>query len=148
MSRSASGSTTMWFLAPPRACTRLPCVAAVSYTCRATGVDPTKLTAATPGCASKASTVSRSPCTTLKTPAGKPASAHCSASQTDALGSFSLGFSTTVLPQAIATGKNHIGTIAGKLNGEMTAATPTGWRRGEGAAPPGGAGGEAPPHRG
>src|SRR5947209_1459832 len=24
-SRSASGSTTMWFLAPPRACTRLPC---------------------------------------------------------------------------------------------------------------------------
>ena len=23
-SRSASGSTTMWFLAPPRACTRLP----------------------------------------------------------------------------------------------------------------------------
>ena len=24
-SRSASGSTTMWFLAPPSACTRLPC---------------------------------------------------------------------------------------------------------------------------
>ena len=24
-SRSASGSTTMWFLAPPRACTRFPC---------------------------------------------------------------------------------------------------------------------------
>ncbi|CFN69873.1 Uncharacterised protein [Bordetella pertussis] len=23
-SRSASGMTTMWFLAPPRACTRLP----------------------------------------------------------------------------------------------------------------------------
>ena len=29
-SRSASGSTTMWFLAPPRAWTRLPCRVAVS----------------------------------------------------------------------------------------------------------------------
>ena len=31
-SRSASGRTTMWFFAPPSACTRLPCAAAVSYT--------------------------------------------------------------------------------------------------------------------
>jgi hypothetical protein len=29
-SRSASGSTTMWFLAPPSACTRLPCRVPVS----------------------------------------------------------------------------------------------------------------------
>ena len=29
-SRSASGSTTAWFFAPPSACTRLPCFAAVS----------------------------------------------------------------------------------------------------------------------
>ena len=29
-SMSASGSTTMWFLAPPSACTRLPCAVAVS----------------------------------------------------------------------------------------------------------------------
>jgi malonate-semialdehyde dehydrogenase (acetylating)/methylmalonate-semialdehyde dehydrogenase len=29
-SRSASGRTTMWFLAPPRACTRLPCWVPVS----------------------------------------------------------------------------------------------------------------------
>ncbi len=43
-------------------------------------------------------------------------------------GSFSLGFSTTVLPQAMAMGKNHIGTMAGKLNGVMTATTPSGWR--------------------
>ena len=39
----------------------------------------------------------------------------------DADGSFSLGLSTTVLPAAIASGKNHIGTMAGKLNGEMIA---------------------------
>ena len=28
--RSASGRTTMWFFAPPSACTRLPCRVAVS----------------------------------------------------------------------------------------------------------------------
>ena len=43
-------------------------------------------------------------------------------------GSFSDGFSTTVLPAAMAMGKNHIGTIAGKLNGEMMPTTPSGWR--------------------
>ena len=41
-------------------------------------------------------------------------------------GSFSLGFTTTVLPAAMAIGKNHIGTIAGKLNGEMIPTTPRG----------------------
>ena len=48
-----------------------------------------------------------------------------------ALGSFSLGLSTTVLPAAIAMGKNHIGTIAGKLKGEMIPTTPMGSRRSE-----------------
>src|SRR3954470_12766695 len=43
----------------------------------------------------------------------------------DADGSFSLGLSTTVLPQAIALGTNHSGTIAGKLNGEITPTTPS-----------------------
>ena len=51
---SASGSTTMWFFAPPSACTRLPAAAAVSYTCRAIGVEPTKLTARTSGCVEQA----------------------------------------------------------------------------------------------
>ncbi len=31
-SRSASGSTSMWFFAPPSACTLLPAAVAVSYT--------------------------------------------------------------------------------------------------------------------
>ena len=47
---------------------------------------------------------------------------------TDAVGSFSLGLSTTVLPAAMAMGKNHIGTMAGKLKGLMTATGPSGWR--------------------
>src|SRR5699024_7261305 len=62
------------------------------------------------------------------TPSGRPASANSSASQLAADGSFSEGLSTTVLPEAMATGKNHSGTMAGKLNGEMIADTPTGWR--------------------
>ena len=33
-----------------------------------------------------------------------------------------------MLPAAIAIGKNHIGTMAGKLNGEMMPTTPSGWR--------------------
>ena len=69
-----------------------------------------------------------SPCTTLNTPSGKPASAHIDASSIDADGSFSVGLSTKVLPAAIATGKNHMGTIAGKLNGEMMPTTPRGCR--------------------
>ena len=43
-------------------------------------------------------------------------------------GSFSLGLSTTVLPAAMAIGKNHIGTMAGKLKGLMMPTTPSGSR--------------------
>jgi allophanate hydrolase subunit 1 len=46
----------------------------------------------------------------------------------DTEGSFSLGFSTNVLPQARALANIHIGTIAGKLNGVIPATTPSGWR--------------------
>src|SRR3954470_15178529 len=92
------------------------------------GVEPTKLTARTSGCVSSRLTATASPWTTLKTPGGSPASAQHSARSSDADGSFSLGFSPTALPQAIATGANHSGTMAGKLNGVIRAHTPTGWR--------------------
>jgi hypothetical protein len=98
----------------------------VAYTYCAIGVDPTKLTDFTFGLVSSSSTAVLSPCSTLKTPAGRPASAHSAAIHSDADGSFSDGLRTTVLPVAIAMGKNHIGTIAGKLNGEMTPTTPSG----------------------
>ena len=127
-SRSASGSTTMWFFAPPRACTRLPLRVPVSYTYRAIGVEPTNDTALTSGCSSSRSTATLSPCTTLNTPAGRPACSHSRATSSDADGSFSLGLSTTALPAAMAMGTNHIGTITGKLKGEITAQTPTGCR--------------------
>src|SRR6476660_6869196 len=94
----------------------------------AMGVEPTNDTAATSGWVSNASTAVLSPCTTLNTPSGSPASAHSSATSMDALGSRSLGLSTNVLPVAMATGCIHIGTIAGKLNGVIPAHTPSGWR--------------------
>ncbi len=91
-------------------------------------MDPTKLTARTSGWVSSASTASLSPCTTLNTPSGSPASASSLASSSDADGSFSDGLSTKALPHAIATGNIHIGTMAGKLNGVIPATTPSGWR--------------------
>src|ERR671930_2767171 len=94
----------------------------------AIGVEPTKLTALTSGCSSSPSTATLSPWTTLNPPSGSPASAHSSASRIDADGSFSDGLSTNVLPQAIATGNIHIGTMAGKLNGVIPATTPSGCR--------------------
>ena len=94
----------------------------------AIGVDPTKLMASMRGSSSSASTASLSPWTTLNTPSGRPASLSSRASSTLVDGSFSLGFSTKVLPHASATGNIHIGTIAGKLNGVMPATTPSGWR--------------------
>ena len=127
-SRSASASTTAWFFAPPRACTRLPCAVAVAWTCCAIGVDPTNDTAATSGCVSSPSTATRSPCSTEKTPSGSPASFHSRASRSDDEGSRSDGLSTNALPVAMAIGAIHSGTIAGKLNGVMPATTPSGSR--------------------
>ena len=44
------------------------------------------------------------------------------------VGSFSLGFRMTALPQPRALGIIQSGTIAGKLNGVMPATTPSGRR--------------------
>ncbi len=95
----------------------------------ATGVEPTKLTAATDGCDSSTSTASLSPCTMLNTPAGSPASMSISPSksraQRDSLRRFQ---NERVATGDAAMGNIHIGTIDGKLNGVMPAQTPTGCR--------------------
>ena len=75
-----------------------------------------------------ASTASLSPWTTLNTPSGRPASFSHSASIIEAEGSFSDGFRMNALPQAMATGNIHIGTMVGKLKGVMPATTPSGAR--------------------
>src|SRR5450830_478615 len=93
----------------------------------AIGVEPTKLMACTRLSTSSASTASLSPLTTLSTPGGRPACSASSATSSALLGSRSDGLRTNVLPQAIAIGHIHNGTITGKLKGVMPAATPSGW---------------------
>src|SRR3954466_13977447 len=88
--------------------------------------EPTKLTAAIPGCCKIASTASLSPLTTLNTPGGSPASVNSSAMRTHGDGSRSDGFRIKVLPVASAIGNIHIGTITLKLNGVIPAQTPGG----------------------
>ena len=64
----------------------------------------------------------------LNTPAGSPASESNSPKRTADKGTFSDGLRTNVLPQVMATGNIHSGTIDGKLNGVMPTQTPTGCR--------------------
>ena len=66
------------------------------------------------------------PLRTVKTPSGTPASLRSSATNSEALGSFSDGLRMNVFPAAIAFGYIHIGTIAGKLKGVIPATTPSG----------------------
>src|ERR1035438_728828 len=94
----------------------------------ATGVEPTKLTALTSGWWSRASTLALSPWMRFRTPGGSPASWRSSMARVGVSGTFSEGLRTNVLPQAMAKGYIHRGTMAGKLKGVMPAQTPMGWR--------------------
>ena len=66
---------------------------------------------------------SLSPWTTLNTPSGSRPLQQLGQEQR-ADGSFSDGLRMNVLPQAMALGNIHIGTMAGKLNGVMPATRP------------------------
>src|SRR5262245_46443412 len=90
--------------------------------------EPTKPIALTRGSVSSVSTATLSPLTTLSTPAGSPAATSSSASRIGTDGSRSDGLRMKALPQASAGANFHIGIMAGKLNGVMPAATPSGWR--------------------
>src|SRR3546814_2201881 len=69
------------------------------------------------GWARSASTISLSPFTTVRMPAGKPASTNSSASMSGTEGARSEGFRMKALPAAMAGQNFHIGIMAGKLNG-------------------------------
>src|SRR3546814_8707421 len=73
----------------------------------AMGVEPTKLTACTRLSSRRVSTASLSPCTTLNTPSGRPASLSRRAISSDGEGSRSEGLSTKLLPQASARSEEH-----------------------------------------
>ncbi len=85
--------------------------------CFATGVEPTNEIALTLGWVRSASTHSRPPWTTLRTPLGRPAFSSSSTRRSAVSGTFSLGLRTNVFPQAIARGNIQSGTIGGKIEG-------------------------------
>src|SRR5437667_6096126 len=94
----------------------------------ATGLEPTNETATTRGSARSWSTTGFAPITTFSTPLGSPAWFSSSATRTELRGTFSEGFNTKVLPQAMAMGNIQVGTIRGKLKGVMPTHTPIGLR--------------------
>ena len=106
-----SGMMTKWFLPLPKACTRLLWATPWVRMCRATGLEPTKVMAATSGCSMIRSTDAGSPRTTLNTPSGRPARVNNSATRSKADGFRSLGLATTVFPQAIAIMLCNIGIM-------------------------------------
>src|ERR1043166_8218332 len=100
-------------------------------------VEPTNDTPWMSSCVQNDSTTSLPPLTRLTTPFGKPAfSMSWKILRCDS-GTCSDGFNTKVLPVATAYGRNHSGTIGGKLNGVMAANTPMGWRDDAGSMPAG-----------
>mmetsp|Transcript_17132 Transcript_17132/g.23531 ORF Transcript_17132/g.23531 Transcript_17132/m.23531 type:complete len:262 (-) Transcript_17132:144-929(-) len=128
VSRSQSGSATRWFLAPPSASTRLFSPRHRFASSSATGLDPTKVSARTPGWSASAAAASAVPCTIWKTPSGTPASRISAATRAMHMGTFSEGLRMTQLPATSAMGTVHMGTMMGKLKGTMHPTTPSGSR--------------------
>src|SRR5215813_6046073 len=102
---------------------------------RATALEPTNDTDFTRGSVSWRSTVSLAPCTRFNTPAGNPASYASSTRRTAVRGTLSDGFNTKVLPQAMAMGNIHNGTMKGKLKGVIPTQTPIGVRTDQPSTP-------------
>lgn len=91
-----------------------------------TSVEPVNATLSTSGCVANILPNDPGPVTTLKTPGGRPASAHISAkSKADSLVN-EAGFSTTVLPIANAGQTFQHKSISGKFQGTMPPTTPIG----------------------
>ena len=92
---------------------------------RATGVLPTKETAATPG-RPEARPRPRVAVDHVEHAVGHPGLVASSASSNEGEGSFSDGLRMNALPQAKALAIIHSGTMTGKLNGVIPATTPSG----------------------
>mmetsp|Transcript_8533 Transcript_8533/g.26568 ORF Transcript_8533/g.26568 Transcript_8533/m.26568 type:complete len:241 (-) Transcript_8533:460-1182(-) len=125
-SLSASGMMTPWFLAPRLACTRLPLALPRAWMCSPAALPPTKEMARIGSESQMKLTASWPPWMTLTTPAGTPASRASLASFMPVSGTRSDGFITMVLPHVMAIGNIQSGIMAGKLNGQMPAVTPSG----------------------
>ncbi len=83
----------------------------------------------TPGWETSAAPISSPmPCTTLKTPGGKPASSTRSASSEHERGDHSAGLRITVDPAASAGAVFHVDSMNGAFHGVITTAGPLGIR--------------------
>ncbi len=109
---SASSNTTTGALPPSSRWTRLRLFDAAPATSMPARTEPVTDTIAGVSCSTIPRPVSRSPQMTLNTPGGRN-SAAISASSTVVAGVVSLGFSTTVLPAAIAGANFHTAIIIG-----------------------------------
>src|SRR5581483_7701981 len=102
-SRSVSSNTSVGFLPPSSRLIVLNSGAAVRAISAPVLVPPVNETVGTFGCATSAAPAfAPYPCTTLNTPAGRPASRHSSVSRWAVVGVNSDGLATTVLPVARA----------------------------------------------
>ena len=128
-STSASSMTRIAFLPPISRCRRLNVGAQAFEMLRPTSVEPVYETTLTSGCWTSGSPTSPpEPMTTLKTPAGRPASSKTRASATTDAGVSVAGLMTIVLPAISAAMDFHAGIAIGKFHGVTSAQTPTGWR--------------------
>ena len=93
---------------------------------RPAAVDPVKVILSTRGSRTSSSDTSRSAVTTFITPAGRPIAMAASASSMALSGAISLGFRTTVQPDARAGPSFHAAISSGKFQGMIWPTTPTG----------------------
>ena len=93
-------------------------------------VSPVKATLPIPGCAAiDAPTVPPGPVTTLRTPAGMPASSASSPSRIAVSGVYDAGLRIAVLPAASAGATFQAAISSGKFHGTISPTTPIGSRR-------------------
>src|SRR5262249_38326056 len=129
-SRSASANTRLGFLPPSSRATRLNNGAAARAMSAPVAVPPVNDRVGTRGWATRGTpTLRPSPWTTLKTPGGRPTSWVISARRWAVVGVSSDGLATQVLPVARAGATFQVNRYSGRFHGEISPATPRGWRR-------------------
>ncbi len=117
-SRSASANTSSGPLPPSSPVKGTMFFAAACPMWRAVSGEPVNETRRTPGCETRAAPASSPmPCTTLKTPGGKPASTVRSASSEADSGDHSAGLRTTVQPAARPGAHFQVESMNGAFHG-------------------------------
>ena len=126
-SRSASSRMTVGLLPPSSNEQGMRFSAAARATAFAVGTEPVKQMRETSGFSVSGAPASMpKPCTTLKTPAGRPASWASCAKYEAVSGAHSGGLSTTVSPDASAGPMRQVASMSGAFHGVMMTATPDG----------------------